>query len=106
MDFEADILELFVTELTENYRQKILKQEEAQKLLQKRRGLADEAEKKMKAQHPELYRLVTDYASAIYALNSVCQEQLYMQGVKDGIRIRRLVREIEERNAGNEGRSD
>lgn len=103
MEFEADILEPFVTELIENYRQKILEQEDAGRLLLRRRGLADELEKKMKTPHPELYRLVTDYAGAIYDLNGICQEQLYIQGVKDGIRIRRLVGEIEEGKSADQG---
>jgi hypothetical protein len=96
MDFETDILNRFVMELLEDYRQKISEQEEAAPLLQRRRELADRVDREMKTAYPELYRLVTSYVCAIYDLNTIIQEQLYIQGVKDGIRFRKLAEEIRE----------
>lgn len=96
MDFETDILNRFVMELLEDYRQKISGQEEAVPLLQRRRELADRVNREMKTAYPELHRLVTSYVCAIYDLNTIIQEQLYIQGVKDGIRFRKLAEEIRE----------
>ena len=71
-------------------------QGEAGQLFRRQKELADEVDKKMKAPCPNLYQLVTDYVSSIYDLNVIYQEQLYRQGVKDGIRFRSLVKDIEE----------
>lgn len=95
MEFETDILDLFVTELMEGYRQKIQQQEEAAQFLHRRRELADMVDREMKTEYPKLYQLVTDYVCAVYDLNTIIQEQLYIQGVKDGIRLRKLVKQLE-----------
>lgn len=102
MEFREDILYPFLSELIEGYRKEIREQDEAEKIFHRQRKLADEVDEKMAAQYPELYKLVTDYVSSIYDLNGICQEQLYIQGVKDGIRIRRLIKEIEEGKIGKE----
>lgn len=96
MEFELDILEQFFVEVIEDYRKKIQEQEEAGRIFRRQKGLADEVDRKMKEACPNLYRLVTDYVSCIYDLNSIYQEQLYRQGIKDGIRFRSLVKDIEE----------
>lgn len=96
MEFDSDILEQFFIEVIEDYRKKIQEQEEAKRISRRQKELADEVDKKMKAPYPNLYRLVTDYVSSIYDLNIIYQEQLYRQGVKDGIRFRSLVKDIEE----------
>lgn len=96
MEFDSDILEQFFIEVIEDYRKKIQEQEEARRISRRQKELADEVDKKMKAPCPNLYRLVTDYVSSIYDLNIIYQEQLYRQGVKDGIRFRSLVKDIEE----------
>mgnify|MGYP007131981185 CR=1 FL=1 len=96
MEFNLDILEQFFVEVIEDYRKKIQEQGEAGQLFRRQKELADEVDKKMKAPCPNLYQLVTDYVSSIYDLNVIYQEQLYRQGVKDGIRFRSLVKDIEE----------
>ncbi len=96
MEFDLDILEQFFVEVIEDYRKKIQEQEEAGRIFRRQKELAGEVDRKMKEPCPNLYHLVTDYVSCIYDLNSIYQEQLYRQGVKDGIRLRSLVKDIED----------
>ena len=95
MEFDLDILEQFFVEVIEDYRKKIQEQEEAGRIFRRQKALAGEVDRKMKEPCPNLYQLVADYVSCIYDLNSIYQEQLYRQGVKDGIRLRSLVKDIE-----------
>lgn len=96
MDLETDILNLSVTERMEDYRQKISGQEEAAPPVHRRQELAGRVDREMKTAYPELYQLVTSYVCTIYDLNTIIQEQLYIQGIKDGIRVRKLVKDIGE----------
>ena len=42
------------------------------------------------------YVNVTELFGCMLDISQIKQEQLYIQGIKDGIRIRKLVKEIEE----------
>lgn len=100
MEFESDILYPFLEELLERYRQEILEQEEAKALAAKQRELSITVREKLGGFHSEQYKLVSELTGSIYDLSSIQQEQLYIQGVKDGIRLKRFIREIEEGGKG------
>lgn len=93
MEFESDIFYTFYEELVESYRHEIMEKPEGQKLRQRQLELSKEAMKLQKTQ-PEVYRLINDFTGCIYEINSMQQEHLYMQGVKDGIRIMKAIRQI------------
>lgn len=96
MEFDTDILYPFLQELIAGYCKKILEQDEAKKLAEERRKLSVRVHEEFHGPHSEEYKLVADFIGCIYDLGSIQQEQLYIQGVKDGIRLRKLIREIEE----------
>lgn len=96
MEFDTDILQPFLEEIIEGYRQKILKQEEAKELAEKQRALSAAVMKKFNGPYSEEYKLVADLTGCIYDLSSIKQQQLYIQGVRDGIRLKKLIKEIEE----------
>ncbi len=96
MEFDTDILQPFLEELIEGYRQKILEQDEAKNLAERQRELSIAVREKFNGPHSEEYKLVADLTGCIYDLSSIKQEQLYIQGVKDGIRLKKLIKEIEE----------
>lgn len=96
MEFEQDILKPFLDDLIEMYRQNIMEKEEAKELAAKQRELSIEVRRRLKEPYPELYKLVSDYTGCIFDISDIKQEQLYIQGVRDGIRLKKLIREIEE----------
>ncbi len=69
MKLDDTVMVQFFGELIESYRQQIMDQEE---------------------------RMVTELFGCMLDISQIKQEQLYIQGIKDGIRIRKLVKEIEE----------
>lgn len=77
MKLDDTVMVQFFGELIESYRQQIMDQEEARELSKKEKKLT------------ELFGCMLD-------ISQIKQEQLYIQGIKDGIRIRKLVKEIEE----------
>lgn len=52
--------------------------------------------KELELSNPQAYRMVTELFGCMLDISQIKQEQLYIQGIKDGIRIRKLVKEIEE----------
>lgn len=48
------------------------------------------------AAKPASVQMVTELFGCMLDISQIKQEQLYIQGIKDGIRIRKLVKEIEE----------
>lgn len=100
MEFDTDILQPFLEELIEGYRQEILEQEEAKTLAAKQRELSITVREELGGFHSEQYKLVSELTGCIYDLSSIQQERLYLQGVKDGIRLKRFIREIEEGGKG------
>lgn len=61
----------------------------------KKKFLAD-LRKELELSNPQAYRMVTELFGCMLDISQIKQEQLYIQGIKDGIRIRKLVKEIEE----------
>lgn len=96
MEARKDICYQFFQELIENYRHQILQKEEAKELTQKEAALWEEVDIKFNGPYSEEYKLVVELTGCILDISSVKQEQLYIQGVRDGIRIRNRIKEIEE----------
>lgn len=96
MDFEEDILRPFLEDMVEMHRQEILKQEDSRELAEKQTELSQKVYEKLKEPYPELYELVSAYTDCIMDLSVIKQEQLYLHGVKDGIRLKNLIGRIEE----------
>ena len=88
MKLDDTVMVQFFGELIESYRQQIMDQEEA-------KFLAD-LRKELELPNPQAYRMVTELFGCMLDISQIKQEQLYIQGIKDGIRIRKLVKEIEE----------
>lgn len=93
MEFESDIFYTFYEELVESYRHGIMQGEEGQKLHQRQLELSEEVMKLQKTQ-PEIYRLMNDFTGCIYEISTLQQEHLYLQGIKDGIRIIKAIKQI------------
>ena len=93
MKLDDTVMVQFFGELIESYRQQIMDQEEARELSKK--FLAD-LRKELELSNPQAYRMVTELFGCMLDISQIKQEQLYIQGIKDGIRIRKLVKEIEE----------
>ena len=104
MKLDDTVMVQFFGELIESYRQQIMDQEEARELIIQKVSEALEKEKKFLADlrkelelsNPQAYRMVTELFGCMLDISQIKQEQLYIQGIKDGIRIRKLVKEIEE----------
>lgn len=62
---------------------------------EEKKFLAD-LRKELELPNPQAYRMVTELFGCMLDISQIKQEQLYIQGIKDGIRIRKLVKEIEE----------
>ena len=62
---------------------------------EEKKFLAD-LRKELELSNPQAYRMVTELFGCMLDISQIKQEQLYIQGIKDGIRIRKLVKEIEE----------
>ena len=82
MKLDDTVMVQFFGELIESYRQQIM-------------DLAD-LRKELELPNPQAYRMVTELFGCMLDISQIKQEQLYIQGIKDGIRIRKLVKEIEE----------
>ena len=75
MDMREDIFYQFFQELIESYRHDILQREDVKELAQKE---------------------ISELTGCILDISCIKQEQLYLQGVKDGIRLKKRIKEIEE----------
>ena len=87
MKLDDTVMVQFFGELIESYRQQIMEKE--------KKFLAD-LRKELELSNPQAYRMVTELFGCMLDISQIKQEQLYIQGIKDGIRIRKLVKEIEE----------
>ena len=85
MKLDDTVMVQFFGELIESYRQQIME----------KKFLAD-LRKELELSNPQAYRMVTELFGCMLDISQIKQEQLYIQGIKDGIRIRKLVKEIEE----------
>lgn len=96
MEFHSDILYQFLQDLVESYRQQIMEQEDVKELTEKQKKLSVMINEKIGQPYPELYQLVTKYTGSIYDISGIEQEELYIQGIKDGLRIAKLIGKAEE----------
>ena len=96
MKLDDTVMVQFFGELIESYRQQIMDQEEARELSKKEKKFLAELRKELELPNPQAYRMVTELFGCMLDISQIKQEQLYIQGIKDGIRIRKLVKEIEE----------
>ena len=71
-------------------------QEVARELSKKEKKFLADLRKELELPNPQAYRMVTELFGCMLDISQIKQEQLYIQGIKDGIRIRKLVKEIEE----------
>ena len=94
MKLDDTVMVQFFGELIESYRQQIMVQEEARELIIQK--VSEALEKELELSNPQAYRMVTELFGCMLDISQIKQEQLYIQGIKDGIRIRKLVKEIEE----------
>ena len=81
MDMREDIFYQFFQELIESYRHDILQNQ----IRERFGGLGSEE-----------YKLISELTGCILDISCIKQEQLYLQGVKDGIRLKKRIKEIEE----------
>ena len=96
MKLDDTVMVQFFGELIESYRQQIMDQEEARELSKKEKKFLADLRKELELSNPQAYRMVTELFGCMLDISQIKQEQLYIQGIKDGIRIRKLVKEIEE----------
>lgn len=96
MEEREEIYYQFFQELIESYRLDILKQEKALKLAEEKRKLLERIEKEFGGLHSEEFKLVANLMGCMLDLGCVQQEQLYLQGVRDGIRLKKKIEEIED----------
>ena len=96
MKLDDTVMVQFFGELIESYRQQIMDQEEARELSKKEKKFLADLRKELELPNPQAYRMVTELFGCMLDISQIKQEQLYIQGIKDGIRIRKLVKEIEE----------
>ena len=96
MKLDDTVMVQFFGELIESYRQQIMDQEEARELSKKEKKFLADLREELELPNPQAYRLVTELFGCMLDISQIKQEQLYIQGIKDGIRIRKLVKEIEE----------
>lgn len=96
MEFKADILTPFFHELLEFYRHQIYESDVGKELLLKQRSLAIELHKKILKSYPELKEIVEKYKDISVDLSCYEQEQLYLQGIKDGIQIMKKIGALSE----------
>ena len=100
MEFKQDIFIPFFEELMELYRKNILKQNEPKVLANRQRELSQQVQEYFHGPSSTEYKLIEEFIGCIYDLSSIYQEQLYIQGIKDGIKLKKLMEEIEkEENA-------
>ena len=96
MKLDDTVMVQFFGELIESYRQQIMDQEEARELSKNEKKFLADLRKELELSNPQAYRMVTELFGCMLDTSQIKQEQLYIQGIKDGIRIRKLVKEIEE----------
>ena len=96
MKLDDTVMVQFFGELIESYRQQIMDQEEARELSKKKKKVPGRLKKRIGAAKPASVQMVTELFGCMLDISQIKQEQLYIQGIKDGIRIRKLVKEIEE----------
>ena len=82
MDMREDIFYQFFQELIESYRHDIL--------------LWNQIRERFGGLGSEEYKLISELTGCILDISCIKQEQLYLQGVKDGIRLKKRIKEIEE----------
>ena len=90
MKLDDTVMVQFFGELIESYRQQIMD------LSKKEKKFLADLRKELELSNPQAYRMVTELFGCMLDISQIKQEQLYIQGIKDGIRIRKLVKEIEE----------
>ena len=93
MKLDDTVMVQFFGELIESYRQQIMDQEEARELSKKEKKFLADLRKELELSNPQAYRMVTELFGCMLDISQIKQEQLYIQGIKDGIRIRKLVKE-------------
>ena len=96
MEFYNDIYMPFLEELLEYYRNQFFQEEEGRRLQMEQRKTTERMHQQLMNSDPELKEAVECYTSALIAANTYEQEQLYQQGVKDGIRIMKMIGALDE----------
>lgn len=96
MSERESILYQFFQELIEYYRHEILQQEEAVKMKAEEKKLLEEVRIRFHGPESAEYKLIAQLVGSMIDLSCMEQEHLYMQGVKDGIRLKKKLEEIEE----------
>ena len=96
MDMREDIFYQFFQELIESYRHDILQREDVKELAQKEIGLWTQIRERFGGLGSEEYKLISELTGCILDISCIKQEQLYLQGVKDGIRLKKRIKEIQE----------
>lgn len=96
MDFREDILTPFFHDLLEFYRHQVYESDIGKDLLLKQRALAIELHKKIMNSYPELKEIVENYKDISVDLSCYEQEELYIQGIKDGIQIMKRIEKLSE----------
>ena len=86
----------FIEELVEKYRQQIASEGEAKELTRKVAELAKEIRMRFNGPHSAEYKLIAEHHGNNMDLHQIEEQQLYLQGVRDGIRIKKIIKEIEE----------
>lgn len=99
MDEREGILYQFFQELIEYYRHGILQQEEAAKLKAEEKKWLEEVRCRFHGPDSAEYKLIAQLVGSMIDLSCMEQEHLYMQGVKDGIRLKKKLEKIEEGEA-------
>lgn len=98
MDTREELFYQFLGEIVESYRHGILQRDDAKELVERQKGLSVKVRAELSLLHPNAYALVDDWIRYIHALSSIQQEQLYIQGIKDGIRFKSRIGKIEDSN--------
>ena len=96
MEERADIFYQFFQELIESYRHDILQREDAKELAENDIGAWNRIRERFGGPRAEEYKLISELTGCILDISCIKQEQLYLQGVKDGIRLKKRIKEIEE----------
>ena len=96
MEGREDIFYQFFQELVESYRHDILQREDAKELAQKEIALWKEVHEKFGGANSKEHKLISELVGCILDISCIKQEKLYLKGVKDGIRLKKRIKEIEE----------
>lgn len=98
MDMREDIFYQFFQELIESYRHDILQREDVKELAQKEIGLWNQIRERFGGLDSEEYKLISELTGCILDISCIKQEQLYLQGVKDGIRLKKRSKRLRKEN--------